>query len=149
MSKPIANDYDEQEKLIDVNKPVRVYRNLHTGLWSVKQGTVRFHTDDIFLVCATFIVNEKHRQRVIAEKRKNVHAYVQGYLFKPEYGHKTTEITYNPYKYDKFICGRGKVEGADMCRLVKDEHGKMKVLGLNLHLFEEQTIVSSVATHLL
>jgi hypothetical protein len=155
MSKPIANSYEEQVALLDPQKPCRVYRNLHTGLWSVKQGIVRFHTNCIFLKDVTFPVNEKVRQRVIANKRKEVHAFVMGFitqngdapLFDAYYKDKQ-EVTYNPYKNETFVCKDRKVISAAMCCLVKQ--GGMKVFASNI--LTEQTssdTIESVPVHLL
>jgi len=153
MRKQVANLPSEQIKLIDPNKPVRVYRNLHTGLWSVKQGVVRFHTEIIYLHSVQFVVNEKHRQRVISEKRKNVHAYVVGYL-STSCRHYTSDnsvcVCYNPYKYDSFMCERGKVSAAEFCMLVKQPTGKMAVIASHPLTSEQGSgIISTVATHLL
>ena len=135
MSKPIVNTYEDQLALLNPEKPVRVYRNLHTGLWSVKQGVVRFHTNCIFLKDATFPVNEKVRQRVIANKRKEVHAFVFGLICdRPDYftvGVDCHEVTYNPYKNETFVCKRGKVKSAAMCCLVKQGE-KMRVFASSI-----------------
>ena len=140
--KPIANSYEEQLALIDPNKPIRVYRNLHTGLWSVKQGVVRFHTQCIFLKDVTFPISEKVRQRVIANKRKEVHAFVMGFLTEAgdaplfnAYCKDRQEVTYNPYKNETFVCKNGKVRSAAMCCLIKQEEGeafKMRVFASNV-----------------
>ena len=147
MSKPIANSYEEQVALLDPQKPCRVYRNLHTGLWSVKQGIVRFHTNCIFLKDVTFPVNEKVRQRVIANKRKEVHAFVMGFITQTgdaplfdAYCKDKQEVTYNPYKNETFVCKDRKVISAAMCCLIKQ--GGMKVFASNI--LTEQT--SSVTT---
>lgn len=65
---------------------VRVYYNLHRHLWSV-QGYVKGrgwriigHASELLLDNVVFKVSEKGRQRVIREKRKNVHAYAIGDL---------------------------------------------------------------------
>lgn len=60
-----------------------VYFNLHKKLWSVKNmktGRVEFHAERVLLKECVFRVGERGRQRVIREKRKNVHAGVVGYL---------------------------------------------------------------------
>ena len=95
---------------IDYSKPVKVYRNLHKGCWSVKQnGLVKAHSDKINLYDCSFLVNEKNRLKVIKEKRKNVHAGVLGYIEKWidldwEKNHSTARpVTYNPYKYKNFV----------------------------------------------
>jgi len=57
-------------------------------------------------------VNTKGRERVLKEKRKNVHAGISGYLSYPDPSFKAWDdigwwemspITYNPYKYNSFV----------------------------------------------
>jgi hypothetical protein len=89
---------------------VQVYYNLHKHVWSVKDkktGRVIAHLDSILLANCKFIVREGGRQRVIKEKSKNVHAFIEG-DWDTESGRYSlpaacTEITYNPYKYDSFV----------------------------------------------
>jgi hypothetical protein len=124
MSKPIADTFEEQIKLINPNKPVKVYRNLNRrvegedGFWSVKQGTVKFHCRIISLKEANFLVNERVRLRVIENKRKEVHAFVEGYLCDALLI-GCREVTYNPYRGDSFISGNTPVIGANFCTLAK------------------------------
>lgn len=90
---------------------VFVYRNLHKQTWSVKalegpaKGRVIAHSDHVLLWDAEGKVSEAGRQRVLAEKRKNVHAGIVGELVSlqadPQF--RGTEITYNPYKFDQFV----------------------------------------------
>ena len=92
---------------INPRKKIKVYRNLHTGTMSVQQGgLVVGHCDEILINGAEFVVNESGRQRVIKEKRKNVHAFVVGFLFSGELGGRTTDggtpVSYNPYKMGTF-----------------------------------------------
>ena len=91
---------------IDPSKKIKVYRNLHNGKMSVKQGSlVVGHCDEILINRAEFVVSEAGRQRVIKEKRKNVHAFVIGYLFGGSLGRKAeggTSVSYNPYKQGTF-----------------------------------------------
>lgn len=88
---------------------VKVYRNLHTGLISVmdKAGHVVAHVSQIILTGAKFLVRESGRQKVLREKRKNVHAFVIGEVvcsFRDMVVHFPGErVTYNPYKYDSFV----------------------------------------------
>ena len=155
MSKPIANSYEEQVALLDPEKPCRAYRNLHTGLWSVKQGVVRFHTQCIFLKDVTFPVNEKVRQRVIANKRKEVHAFVMGFLTEAgdaplfdAYCKDKQEVTYNPYKNETFVCKDRKVISAAMCCLVK--RGGMKVFASNILTEQTSSVtIETVQVHML
>ena len=65
---------------------VRVYRNLHKDCWSVKNFEPRHplynrvvaHAEGVNLEQVKFIVSDSGYNRVHAEGRKNVHAYVQG-----------------------------------------------------------------------
>jgi len=65
---------------------VKVYRNLHRGGYSVvaldgpSKGLVVGHAEHITLGDVEFVVSEAGRQRVIREKKKNVHAYAVGTL---------------------------------------------------------------------
>jgi hypothetical protein len=59
-----------------------------------------------YSIRAEFIVNEAGRQRVIKEKRKNVHAFVVGYLFGGCLGHEASggvPVSYNPTKWARFM----------------------------------------------
>jgi hypothetical protein len=92
---------------INLNKPIKVYRNLHKQCWSVQQdGLVKAHTNSIKLFDCEFIVNQAGREKVIKERRKNVHAFIKGYiseLFNTILDeHFGTEVTYNPYKNEFF-----------------------------------------------
>ena len=93
---------------LSFGQEVFVYFNLHKKCFSVKDvktGLVIAHTDKIELEEATFKVSEAGRQRVLAEKRKNVHAGVRGkYVGTPKViDFSEPEATYNPYKYDSFV----------------------------------------------
>ena len=100
-------DYQSYKgRLINVNKKVMVYKNLHNGMFSVKQGgLVVAHVDSIMLSPAVFNVNQAGRQRVLIEKKKNVHAYVIGYVegvnIDVEVG-GMIPVSYNPYKFKHF-----------------------------------------------
>jgi len=90
-------------ELIDPTKPVEVYKNLNRGCWSVRQnGIVRFHTYAIALEQCQFKVSESGRQRVLREKRKNVHAFIKGIFIKKGGLVKGDKVTYNPYKMSSF-----------------------------------------------
>lgn len=89
---------------IDKSKPVKVYWNLHRNCYSVQQnGLVVGHTDHIELRDVTFKVNEAGRQRVLKERKKNVHAFIIGYIDDWDADRFwDVKIVYNPYKYDSF-----------------------------------------------
>lgn len=93
-----------------LGRKIRVYRNLHKNLWSildVKERKVVTHLHTLNMTQAVFIVSEAGRKRVLKEKRKNVHAFIQGYL-DVEYKAEPTVLTpprqayYNPYKQKTF-----------------------------------------------
>lgn len=94
---------------------VDVYRNLHNGLWSVRSrfadsyGRVIAHKPWLTVFHASLVVNERGRQKVLAEKRKNVHAFVRGEMEDTSDGTQTVfyansllPLTYNPYKMGSF-----------------------------------------------
>jgi hypothetical protein len=85
---------------------VKVYRNLHKQCWSVKhKQKVIARKYILTLSNATFKVSQTGRNRVLKEKKKNVHAFVCGELvevWSEEFG-VAVEVTYNPYKYDSFV----------------------------------------------
>lgn len=106
---------------------VMVYWNLHKGLWSVKalsgpdKGKVIARMDKVVLSDVEGKVSQAGRNRVLRERKKNVHAGLVGVLHS-DYRHRTAEairyvgdrITYNPYKYDSFVhvVDDSKFEGA-------------------------------------
>lgn len=103
---------------MDRSKPVEVYRNLHKGCWSVRQrGHQIWHTDFICLKNVACRVSQKGRDRVLRERRKNVHAYIKGFPIDPvvvEDDERWIPITYNPYLYDSFVDNdQQSVLGAD------------------------------------
>jgi hypothetical protein len=99
-----------KNRMIDPEVPVKVYRNLgHApGDFSIMQkGLVVAHADEVVLQDVTFRVSNAGRNRVLDEKRKNVHAFAVGTLSESkevrdrtmEYG---VEVTYNPYNANHF-----------------------------------------------
>lgn len=106
---------------------VRVYRNLRHGhdatpLYSVLyRGRVIQRKQEVLISGATFVVREGGRQRVLKEKRKNVHAFVVGTLTdeRGAFGIDAqgpdlpVRISYNPYKAGYFLTEQGhRVKGA-------------------------------------
>lgn len=102
----------------------KVYKNLHNGKWSIqdnKTGLVVGYADSLTLVDVTTKVSEVGRQKVLKEKRKNVHAFIIGDIlevsnFQPRNNRsvvcdgltevsldKPRKITYNPYKFSSFV----------------------------------------------
>lgn len=90
------------------NGKVFVYFNLHRKVWSVKalsgpqRGRVIAHVRSIALTDCAFRVSEAGRQRVLRERRKNVHAGVVGRLQEWHAAPVSIQsegirVTYNPY----------------------------------------------------
>lgn len=107
-----------------------VYFNLHRKVWSIKalegehKGRVIAHSSMVEMSDCTFKVSEAGRQRVLRDKRKNVHAGIVGVVriigenmdplsrtamrreanWVRHGGHPAYEpITYNPYKFSTFV----------------------------------------------
>lgn len=114
---------------------VFVYWNLHRNLWSVKalegpdKGRVVLRSNEVFLAHAEGKVSEAGRQRVLREKKKNVHAGIVGDLVWDNLAlHKKLiksvgdTITYNPYRYESFVhtVDTSKYEGSAYALLTAD-----------------------------
>ena len=85
---------------------VRVYRNLHKKCFSVKCMKLKrvvAHVDVITLEDVTFPVSKAGRERVLREKQKNVHAFIQGKVNSGIHIDAGNKICYNPYKKDHFF----------------------------------------------
>lgn len=94
---------------------VFVYFNLHKKCFSVKalegenKGRVIAHTHDIRILAPSFKVSEAGRQRVLRERKKNVHAGVVGWYNSAVNVEKISDeytpigVKYNPYIYSSFV----------------------------------------------
>lgn len=94
---------------------VQVYYNLHKHCWSIKDvklGRVIDHRTNLVLTDCVFRVSERGRQRVLETKQKNVHASVVGYLTTEDSQSYVDQsnVWYNPYKTDKFLCNGSVIE---------------------------------------
>lgn len=118
---------------------VAVYFNLHKRQFSVKalegpdKGKVIQHRQIILLKNVTFKVSEAGRQRVLRERKKNVHAYVIGETFdaaaRNSYencGGVDVEVRYNPYEASSFRDGQGVpvVSAAYACCMLTGPEGQ-------------------------
>jgi hypothetical protein len=86
---------------------VQVYYNLHKHVWSIrckKTMKVIAHLDKITLRDCKFKVQQGGRKRVIAEQRKNVHAYIEGVwdALEGDLDSLNDYVSYNPYLGDSF-----------------------------------------------
>jgi hypothetical protein len=112
-------------KTINGGHRFRVYRNLHKNCFSIQTIVRGFnktsykvigHSETIFMYHCKFKVLEVGRERVVKEKRKNVHAYVMPISI--EKVDKTLvfdvtnlrEIYYNPYEHKTFVYKDSGVE---------------------------------------
>lgn len=90
---------------IDTNAPVHVYRNLHRQSFSIRQhGLVVGHAESLCLQDAAMHVNDAGRKRVIRNKRKEVHAWIEGWLCDHPRPSSLQQLEYNPYKFGRFVC---------------------------------------------
>ena len=87
------------------NIKVRVYFNLHKKKLSIQEKTAKgwrvwLHASKVTLENVTFKVSEAGRQRVLRERKKNVHAFVEGDLVLLDETAKIQPrvlVSYNPY----------------------------------------------------
>lgn len=97
--------------MIPSGTPVDIYWNLHKDVFSVRSrrredyGKVIAHVDEFTLMDVKFVVSESGRQRVLAERRKNVHALVRGCWLMPHTVsvYPDTSVRYNPYEAGTFL----------------------------------------------
>lgn len=86
---------------------IRVYRNLRRADWSLldpRTNRVVGHLPELVLLDVTFIVSERVRQRVIAQNRRTVHAYAQGYQSSEPTRTGGRRLHYNPFLSGAFMC---------------------------------------------
>lgn len=93
---------------LEENKKVEVYFNLHKKMFSIRDFKTKIvitHLDELNLKNVVFKVNQKGRERVLKEKRKNVHAYLIGDFTLKEENDSSNfkEAYYNTYKTKEFI----------------------------------------------
>lgn len=111
-------------------KQVQVYYNFHKKLFSVQEKVngrwkVVEHTKDIVIRNAKFVVSEAGRQRVLKEKRKNVHAKIVGerFPFSPLIFAYRDKVSYNPYKGANFTisCSEKPLDKAKYVTIIGGE----------------------------
>lgn len=120
---------------------VQVYRNLKFKdrvVYSIRDAKTRLvlgHASNLLLSGCKFVVNQKGRERVIREKKKNVHAWVEGHFGIIHAGDdkifsEGTEIYYNPYTnthFEMLECGE-------------------PIVGANIVWIDEDLVVASAIT---
>jgi hypothetical protein len=112
---------------------VQVYWNLHSKTWSIRDAKTRRvvgHADTLELTNCKFKVSEAGRQRVIREKRKHVHAWIEGELHDkrevPLNWPGTKQVRYDPYRMSTFVCECEAVYEALYVRMNSDRTVFMK-----------------------
>jgi hypothetical protein len=98
--------------VIDKNVPVRVFKNLKHGCYSIMQrGVVKASARQVRLSGVVFKVREAGRQRAIREQRKNVHAFAVGRLVDFVHPDESRDMEpmagrgafYDPYRFPSFV----------------------------------------------
>jgi len=126
-----------------LGKWVSVYFNLHKNIFSIqRKGLVVDHVRNVKLLEAKFAVQPAGHAKVLVEKKKNVHAYVRGYITHVcDEGkclgdgnwsdNPSIRISYNPYKADYFynIETGEPVNSVDMALLELTERNTGKITG--------------------
>lgn len=107
-----------------INKHVFIYRNLHKKCWSVrckKTRKVIAHLDAFVLYNCVFKVSESGRQRVLKEKKKNVHAGIEGYIWQTDVDEQIAmvPVRYNPYEAANFVSNGNPIERASFVTFTK------------------------------
>ena len=99
-----------------LGRRVFVYRNLSNrkGRYSIQSregmdyGLVIGHSDALVLENCIFKVSEAGRQRVLRDKRKNVHAGILGYISN-KVVKSNKKVSYNPYTASGFMARNGRM----------------------------------------
>ena len=122
---------------------VAVYYNLHKHTFSLQSrnkedyGRVIEHSDHVILKNVKFTVREAGRQKVLNEKKKNVHSFAVGELVQGVdlQSGPSVPVSYNPYRGASFYnkdTGEG-VSGALYAVLRKDLKGKPIIGAYNVN----------------
>ena len=117
---------------------VEVYFNLHKHLFSVRSrqtGLVIAHESVVRLTDVTFRVSEAGRQRVLRERKKNVHAFVRGTVDTLDSGWRhwhgegeAVAARYNPYEGPHFVSEGGSALAGAGSVLMVALGGKAEIL---------------------
>jgi len=107
-------------------KKYYIYRNLHKNMFSVKyDGKVIKWTNFEIIKNVEFKVSQKGRERVIKEKRKNVHATIAGDLIDSINlkNYELIELYYNPYITETFQIKYNKepIYNADLVLVINNK----------------------------
>ena len=108
---------------------VEIYRNLHKGCLSVRHNgrVIRhlLHGEHLQLEGVTLVVGKAGRERVLREKRKNVHAFIRGTVAAEKTEPRGMPLHYNPYTTDSWLVGEGEtLAPVDSCKRVTFGYGR-------------------------
>ena len=137
--KRLFEDVTNNEEKQHLGDRVMVYYNLHKHTFSISyNGRVIAHADYVKLFNVEFRVRQGGRDKVLKEKRKNVHSFVIGTLV--DYCKYPCEdmpsepnnniVTYNPYKYNSFVM-KDTEEPVYKADIVKMINSKNKIFIIN------------------
>ena len=111
MKKPFCATSTEVLEHINPAKPVYVYRNLHKKCLSVKQrGIVRCHARNVVLKDCDFIVWQAGQAKVRKEKKKNVHAFLFGYVTTSKVANELLDFGWQSVYYNPYSCEHWQLE---------------------------------------
>lgn len=123
--------------MIDKKLPVRVFRNLKHGCYSIMQrGVIKASARQVRLHDVEFRVREAGRQRMLREQRKNVHAFAVGRLVDFVHAGDTRSIEpmagrraiYDPYRFPCFVDRETNAPVTAVSAAHFDEHGVVYAL---------------------
>lgn len=99
-----------KERTLVPGQQVEVYFNLHKHLFSIRDKKTKLvvaHAPHVTLQNVTFKVNQKGREKTVAQKRKCVHAFVVGEFVSAEKTRASLgdvkNAYYNPYVTETFV----------------------------------------------
>lgn len=96
---------------LPIGHPIKVYRNLRNGMWSIMDAKTRKvigHTNWVVVSDVTFPVNRKGVQKIRETGRKRVVAFVSG-RFQGYDADETCQqaVWFNPYENFTFVGSHG------------------------------------------
>lgn len=107
---------------IPIGHKVKIYRNLHNGMWSIMDAKTRKvigHAKCVVVTDATFPVNTKGVHKIRETRRKRVVAFVAGKFQGYDDDHECQRsVHFNPYEFFTFVdAHRFPVDIADKVNL--------------------------------
>ena len=117
---------------------VDIYRNLHKkgtvySVRSVKTKRVINYLSNFVMLDVVFKVSQSGRNRVLKEKRKNVHAFIRGKLLSDLIPSNLGElVTYNPYRFSNFVLVSDPTKGVLSAERVNVNGSVIRAEGIKL-----------------